>query len=64
MEVFTLCNCDNMTNSYVAYYKQKTIRRRNQKKIAQCERALRKKVRLQSNNAPYLHIHYRYKLLV
>ena len=25
MEVFTLCDCDNITNSYVAHYKQKQI---------------------------------------
>ena len=25
MEAFTLCDCDNITNSYLAYYKQKQI---------------------------------------
>ena len=40
MEVFTLCDCDKITNSYVAHYEQKKNRSRNQKKIAQCEQAL------------------------
>ena len=25
MEVFTLCDCDNITNAYLAHYKQKLI---------------------------------------
>ena len=36
MEVFTLCDCDNITNSYVAHCEQKTNRNRNQKKITLC----------------------------
>ena len=32
MEVFTLCDCDNITNSYVAHSEQKTNRSRNHKK--------------------------------
>ena len=32
MEVFTLCDCDNIINSYLAHYKQKLNRARNQKK--------------------------------
>ena len=44
MEVFTLCDCDNITNSYVAHYEQKTNRSRNQKKIVQCERALTEQI--------------------
>ena len=32
MEVFTLCNSDNITDSYVAHCEQKTDRSRNQKK--------------------------------
>ena len=32
MEVFTLCDCDNITNSYVTQCKQKTNRSRNQEK--------------------------------
>ena len=38
-EVFTLCDCDNITNSYLVHYKQKQIAvaiRQN----AQCERAI------------------------
>ena len=34
MKVFTLYDCDNITNSYLAYYKQKQITFR---KTAQCE---------------------------
>ena len=33
MEVFTLCDCDNITNSYPAHYKQKQIAVANRKKI-------------------------------
>ena len=43
MEVFTLCDCDNITYYYVAHCEQKTNRSRNQKKIGQCERALQKR---------------------
>ena len=32
MEVLTLCDCDNITNSDVAHCKQKKIYSRNQKK--------------------------------
>ena len=38
IEVFTLCDCDNITNSYAAHCEQKINRSH---KIAQCERALR-----------------------
>ena len=45
MEAFTLCDCDNITNTYVAHCEQKTNRSRNKKK-AHCERALITKVNL------------------
>ena len=41
MEVFTLCNCDNITNSYLAHCKQKLNRSHNQKKFTKCEWALK-----------------------
>ena len=44
--MFTLCDCNNITNSYVAHCEQKPNRSRNQKKIAQCKRALRKKSKI------------------
>ena len=37
MEVFTLCDCDNITNPYLANYKQKQIAVAIRKKNAQCE---------------------------
>ena len=37
VEVFTLCDCDNITNSYLAHYKQKQIAVAIRKKNAQCE---------------------------
>ena len=38
---FTRCNCKNITNSYVAHYKNKIYKLQSQsEKIAQCERAL------------------------
>ena len=33
MEVFTLCDCSNINNSFAAHYKQKTNHSRNQKKM-------------------------------
>ena len=42
MEVFTLCDCDNIRNSYLAHYKQKQIAFAIRKKV-QCEWALRHK---------------------
>ena len=39
MEVFTLCNCDNITNSHVVHYKEKQIAVAIRKK-SQSERAL------------------------
>ena len=40
MEVFTLCDCNNITNSYVTHCKQKTSQSQSEK-IALCEQALR-----------------------
>ena len=40
MELFTLCHCDNITNSYVAHYKQKQIAVAIRKNT-QCEWALK-----------------------
>ena len=39
MEVFTLCNCDNITNSYAIHCQQKQIAVAIRKNV-QCERAL------------------------
>ena len=39
MEVFTLCDCDNITNSYLARYEQNKLQSQSEKN-AQCEWAL------------------------
>ena len=41
MEVFKLCNCDNITNSYVVYIKQSANRSRKQKKSHSVNELLR-----------------------
>ena len=43
MEVFTLCHCDNITNSYTAQYRpcSAIFEIKSQSQIAQCKQALR-----------------------